>query len=148
MHYIVTLNFYRYNDSNQFGITPLKPSDKIRKPHFLSQQPQRSDYNGYGNGISSESKLPPSLRWALEEDNDSIHDSPQMYHRNSKANAHLAPLGNNAPAIKNPLYKHGSNITASANTIYGGNEVGSIERIPSIKKLSSQKTRRLQPLRK
>lgn len=107
------------------------------------------DYNGYSNNTASESKLPPSLRWALEDDQNDAFDTPLMYQRNSKVNAHLAPLGNALSSIKNPLYKNGSsNITASANTIYGGVETASIERIPSIKKLSSQKTRRLQPLRK
>jgi hypothetical protein len=136
------------DDSNEFG-TP-NPGGATKKPHFLSQQPKRDMYNAYDNSISSESKLPPSLRWALaEEDQEDDEDAPWMYQRNQKVNAHLAPLGGMNPSIKKKLYQNGApNITASANTIYGGQQQNPIDRIPSIKKLSSQKTRRLQPLRK
>lgn len=138
----------RFEDnSGEFG-TP-NPGGAARKPHFLSQQPKRDMYNAYDNSISTESKLPPSLRWALAEEDQEEENELMMYQRNQKVNAHLAPLGGSNPSIKKKLYQNGvSNITASANTIYGGPQQNPIDRIPSIKKLSSQKTRRLQPLRK
>ena len=124
---------------------------KLRKQPFKSQQPVRNEYNGYTNGISSESKLPPSLRWALEGDQNEFDNDTLSYQRNSKANVHLAPLGSNLTNnSKGKLYsnpKHGSIITNS-NTIYGSPDTSAINKIPSVKKLSSQKTRRLQPLRR
>lgn len=133
----------------EFENTPQdKPITKLRKQQFLSQQPQKYDYNGYGNGIQSESKLPPSLRWALDEEQSQIDESPLSYQRNAKIGAHLVPLRANMPGVNNSLHKNGSShIIPSTKTIYGSNE-DVIDKIPSIKKLSSQKTRRLQPLRK
>lgn len=124
-------------------------NDQLRKPSFLNKQSKaNAAYNNYGNNQISESKLPPSLRWVLEEDNQEV-GSAESFERNSKANAHLAPIHNSGASNKPQLYKNGnSNITASVGTIYGGTDQQTIDRIPSIKKLSSQKTRRLQPLRK
>ena len=139
----------RYSQDDDFDFTPAKVSDKPKKPHFLSQQPKRNDFNGYGNNLASESKFPPSLKWAIEEDGNELGESPLMYERNSKATANLAPINNGTPSLPNPMYKNNNmNIHASAGTIYGESPEAPIERIPSIKKLSSQKTRRLQPLRK
>ena len=136
------------NINNEY--TPSHPSDKLKKPSFLSKQSRgKSDYSNFSNNQSSESKLPPSLRWVLEEENWE-NGEDEFFERNSKANAHLAPIHNSNASLKPQLYKNGSaNIAASVGTIYGGTEQQQpIDRIPSIKKLSSQKTRRLQPLRK
>ena len=123
---------------------------RLRKQPFSSNQPLNNDYNGYGKGVNSESKLPPSLRWALEEDPNPFDNDPSSYKRNSKANVHLAPLGSGIGNSQGKLYsmpKNGSIVTTS-NTIYGSQENHTIDKIPSVKKLSSQKTRRLQPLRR
>ena len=136
-----SLHDYKERYNEDFKFTPDRAEPK-RKPHFISQQPARNDYGDYGKNAASESKLPSSLRWALEDENN---EDP-VYERNPKVNTHLKPL-------RNPLgsqnYGDGGGVTSTAGTIYGnGTAHDSIGRIPSIKKLSSQKTRRLQPLRK
>lgn len=140
------LHDYEENFKEDFKFTP----ERVQKPHFLSQGPRRNDYGGgYAkqNAIS-EAKLPPSLRWAMEEDSYDANDSP-VYERNPKVNMHLKPIKN--PLVPINVYKNGASVDmkASVGTIYSGQEKNeAIGRIPSIKKLSSQKTRRLQPLRK
>lgn len=149
VNYANGLYDYKQQYMNNNDYTPSNPADKLRKPSFLNKQSKANNaYNNYSNNQISESKLPPSLRWVLEEDQQEIVSS-ESFERNSKANAHLAPIHNSGASIKPQLYKNGnSNITASVGTIYGGTDQQTIDRIPSIKKLSSQKTRRLQPLRK
>jgi hypothetical protein len=137
----------RYQEPDENDFSQDSSPSKRRKQQFLSQKPQKYDYNKYSNGSSSESKLPPALRWALED--DPLDEAPLNYQRNTKIGAHLAPLGGKIAANLNGLYNNGpSIIKKSSNTMYGGNEDHAIDSIYSVKKLSSQKARRLQPLRK
>lgn len=100
--------------------------------------------------MNSEPKMPPSLQWALE-DEDRIEEELLHLKRNSKANVHLAPLGSKLGGANGKKYgnqNNGSILTHNPNSIYGNSEVSIMNKIPSVKKLSSQKTRRLQPLRR
>lgn len=139
----------RYGDNNGFGDVHGSTEAKLKKNPFRNAQPKINDYNGYGKNINSEPKLPPSLKWAL--DDESRIDEDNLYlHRNQKANVHLAPLGSKMSSGVGKL--SGNHITgstmATSNTIYGSPDSSIIDKIPSVKKLSSQKTRRLQPLRR
>ena len=140
-------DYSNYNEDSKY--TPER-NGKIKKPQFLSQQQKRGNFGSYGNNAISESKLPPSLRWALESDSyDAANDIP-VYERNPKVNTHLKPIKNGINRAYDESNSYNNtpvDIKASAGNLYGTQENG-INRIPSIKKLSSQKTRRLQPLRK
>lgn len=137
----------RYQEPDENDFSQDSSPSKRRKQQFLSQKPQKYDYNKYSNGSVSESKLPPALRWALED--DPLDEAPLNYQRNTKIGAHLAPLGGKISANRNGIYNNGpSVIKNSSNTMYGGNEDHAIDSVYSVKKLSSQKARRLQPLRK
>lgn len=139
----------RYGDNNGFGNGLENSEPRLKKNPFGSKAGKISDYNGYGKNMNSEPKLPPSLKWAL--DDDSRIDEDNLYlHRNQKANVHLAPLGSKLSSGVGKLNNNhitGSSL-ATSNTIYGSPDSSIMDKIPSVKKLSSQKTRRLQPLRR
>lgn len=139
----------RYTEGNELSNVHDTSDYRLKKDPFRSQQPKMNDYNGYGKNNHSEPKLPPSLKWALD-DGSKIEEDNTYYHRNQKANVHLAPLGSKMNSAVGKL--NGNHITgstmATSNTIYGSPDSSVIDKIPSVKKLSSQKTRRLQPLRR
>mmetsp|Transcript_34341 Transcript_34341/g.39685 ORF Transcript_34341/g.39685 Transcript_34341/m.39685 type:complete len:115 (-) Transcript_34341:82-426(-) len=87
-------------------MAPLRSKEaSSRSPYIRIKNNSRQEYNGYSNNIASESKLPPALRWALEEDGSIDGDDQLSYERNYKANAHLAPIHNVNPVVKSQLYK-------------------------------------------
>lgn len=138
-----------YNDNNGYSDMNEMSGAKLKKNPYSNGKGKISDYSAYGKNINSEPKLPPSLKWALDDDSRIDEDS-LYYHRNQKANVHLAPLGSKVGQNMGKL--NGNRITgstmATSNTIYGSGDSTIIDKIPSVKKLSSQKTRRLQPLRR
>lgn len=138
------LHDYKESYNEDFKFTPERKQNN-RKPGFMNQAP-KNDYGGLAKSSVSDAKLPPSLRWALEEDSYDASDSPLMYERNPKVNTHLKPIKNPISNHQNSVYSNGLDIGGTASTMYGAHDA--IKKIPSIKKLSSQKTRRLQPLRK